>query len=124
MKPLILVVEDDEITSSLIRFKLSNSGYDVVVVGDGTQALEFLKTRTPDLILLDMMMPMMSGKEFLLEFKKLPLGVKIPIIILTAKTLEKDVLEGLALGADDFMKKPFSPSELVARVQTVLARKK
>lgn len=124
MPQTILIVEDEETTASLIRYKLSNSGYDVATVRDGVQAMEFLKSRRPDLIILDLMMPIMSGREFLIGVRRNRTYSEIPVIILSAKTLEQDVLEGLALGADDFMKKPFSPSELVARVKTQLARKK
>jgi two-component system alkaline phosphatase synthesis response regulator PhoP len=120
----ILVVEDEETTASLIDYKLTNSGYQTTVVPDGIQALESLRTSLPDLIILDLMMPLMSGREFLITLREKPDCARIPVIILSAKTLEKDVLEGLALGADDFMKKPFSPSELIARVKTHLARKK
>jgi DNA-binding response OmpR family regulator len=119
----ILVVEDEETTASLILYKLTNSGYQATIVRDGIQALESLKTSRPDLIILDLMMPLMSGREFLIALRKESEYAAIPVIILSARTLEKDVLEGLALGADDFMKKPFSPSELVARVKTHLARK-
>ncbi len=124
MPGTILIVEDEETTASLIQYKLSNSGYHVATVRDGVRAMEFLKTRTPDLIILDLMMPIMSGREFLIGLRKNHAAAAIPVIILSAKTLEKDVLDGLALGADDFMKKPFSPSELIARVKTQLERKK
>ena len=123
MPQTILIVEDEETTASLIQYKLSNSGYDVATVRDGVRAMEYLTTRRPSLIILDLMMPIMSGREFLIGLRKNRKYAGIPVIILSAKTLEKDVLEGLALGADDFMKKPFSPSELVARVKTQLARK-
>ncbi len=124
MAEQILVVEDEETTASLIQYRLSNSGYEATVLRDGVQAMEFLKTTIPDLIILDLMMPRMSGREFLICLRKNSEHARIPVIILSARTLEKDVLDGLALGADDFMKKPFSPSELVARVKTQLARKK
>jgi DNA-binding response OmpR family regulator len=124
MAETILVVEDEETTKSLIRYKLTNSGYQVVVASDGVEALNFLKTTTPDLIILDLMMPLMSGREFLISLRERNKYDDVPVIILSAKTLEKDVLEGLSIGADDFIKKPFSPSELVARVQMHLARRK
>ena len=125
MTETILVVEDEETTKSLILYKLTNSGYKVAAVSDGVQALEFLqKRKLPDLIILDLMMPLMSGKEFLITIRENDRYRRLPVIILSAKTLEKDVLEGLSLGADDFMKKPFSPSELIARVKMQLARRK
>jgi two-component system alkaline phosphatase synthesis response regulator PhoP len=119
----ILVVEDEETTRSLIQYKLKNSGYNVVSVSDGAQALEVLRTTKPSLIILDLMMPLMSGREFLITLRQRDAFKKLPVIILSAKTLEKDVLEGLSLGADDFMKKPFSPSELIARVRMLLSRR-
>lgn len=124
MAETILVVEDEETTKSLILYKLSNSGYRVATVSNGVQALEFLQKSVPDLIILDLMMPLMSGREFLASIREIEKFRSVPVIILSAKTLEKDVLEGLSLGADDFMKKPFSPSELVARVKMQLARRK
>jgi len=124
MAETILVVEDEETTKSLIRYKLANSGYRVAVASDGVEALKLLKTTTPDLIILDLMMPLMSGQEFLISLRERKKYDDIPVIILSAKTLEKDVLEGLSIGADDFIKKPFSPSELVARVQMQLSRRK
>ena len=124
MAETILVVEDEETTSSLIRYKLTNSGYTVKCVSDGVQALDAVRASPPDLILLDLMLPMFSGREILITLRKEKEFAGIPIIILSAKTLEKDVLEGLALGADDFIKKPFSPSELVARVRMQLSRRK
>jgi DNA-binding response OmpR family regulator len=124
MAETILVVEDEETTKSLILYKLSNSGYRVAAVSNGIQALEFLQKKLPDLIILDLMMPLMSGKELLISIRENEKSKSIPVIILSAKTLEKDVLEGLSLGADDFMKKPFSPSELIARVRMQLARRK
>jgi DNA-binding response OmpR family regulator len=120
----ILVVEDEPTTKALIQYKLKNSGYTVHSVSDGTEGLAFLEREVPDLIILDLMMPVMSGQEFLVELRRKEHNSDIPVIILTAKTMEKDVLEGLALGADDFVKKPFSPSELLARVKTQLARSK
>jgi len=119
----ILVVEDEPTTKALIQYKLKNSGYEVHSVSDGTEGLAYLEHQVPDLIILDLMMPVMSGKEFLLELRRREVHGDIPVIILTAKTMEKDVLEGLALGADDFVKKPFSPPELLARVKTLLARR-
>jgi two-component system, OmpR family, alkaline phosphatase synthesis response regulator PhoP len=123
-KSKILVIEDESTTKALIQYKLQNSGYEVFCVSDGTEGLSFLENTVPDLIILDLMMPLMSGKEFLLHLRRNERLPHIPVIILTAKTLERDVVEGLSLGADDFVKKPFSPSELVARVRAHLARRK
>jgi DNA-binding response OmpR family regulator len=123
-KAKILVIEDEATTKALIQYKLQNSGYEVACVSDGTEGLVYLEKSVPDLIILDLMMPLMSGKEFLLTIRRDGRLPHIPVIILTAKTLERDIVEGLSLGADDFVKKPFSPSELVARVRAQLARRK
>jgi DNA-binding response OmpR family regulator len=122
-KETILVIEDEPTTKALILYKLKNSGYAVDCVSDGTEGLDYLEKSTPDLIILDLMMPLMSGKEFLIIMRQNERYRNIPVIILTAKTLERDIVEGLSLGADDFVKKPFSPSELAARVRALLARR-
>jgi DNA-binding response OmpR family regulator len=124
MPQKILVVEDDRSIQSLISYKLKNTGFEVFSAFNGAEAMEFLSKNTVDLILADLMMPVMSGKEFLVAVKKDPSLKDIPVVILTAKTLENEVIEGLTLGADDYIKKPFSPSELVARVRNVLSRVK
>jgi DNA-binding response OmpR family regulator len=124
MSPTVLVVEDDPTIQSLVSFKLKNSGFEVFTVSNGAEAIAFLKNTLVDVMLLDLMMPVMSGKEVLLAVKKDERTKHIPVIILTAKTLEKEIVDGLSLGADDYMKKPFSPGELVARVRSVLARSK
>jgi len=122
-KETILVIEDEPTTKALILYKLKNSGYAVDCVSDGTEGLDYLEKSMPDLIILDLMMPLMSGKEFLIIMRQNERYRNIPVIILTAKTLERDIVEGLSLGADDFVKKPFSPSELAARVRALLARR-
>lgn len=124
MSQKILVIEDDRSIQSLISYKLKNSGFEVFVAGNGAEGLELLIKNPVDLILADLMMPVMSGKEFLVAVKKNDLTKDIPVVILTAKTLENEVIEGLSLGADDYIKKPFSPAELVARVRNVLSRVK
>ncbi|MCX6139096.1 MAG: response regulator [Ignavibacteriales bacterium] len=122
MAQKILIAEDDKNVQALVVFKLKNSGFDVVAVNNGIEAIEYLKHSTVDLVMLDMMMPLMSGKEALLVIKSEPKTKSIPVVFLTARTLEKEVVEILSLGADDYIKKPFSPSELVARVRAVLIR--
>ncbi len=124
MPQRILVVEDDRSIQSLISYKLKNSGFEVFIAGNGAEGLDFLGQNPVDLILADLMMPVMSGKEFLVAVKKNDATKDIPVVILTAKTLENEVIEGLSLGADDYIKKPFSPAELVARVRNVLSRVK
>ncbi len=116
----ILVVEDEATTKALIQYKLKNSGFEVASADDGTEALAFVAQHEVDLIILDLMMPLMSGNEFLIELRRS--GNRVPVIVLTARTLEKDIVEALSLGADDYVKKPFSPSELIARVRSLLGR--
>lgn len=119
----ILIVEDDSNIEQLISFKLKNSGYTVFTARDGMKALEFLKNNSVDLIVTDMMMPVMDGRELVLQLKKDPKTKSIPTIMLTSRSLEKEIVEAFSLGVDDYVKKPFSPQELVARIKTVLARR-
>jgi DNA-binding response OmpR family regulator len=124
MAEKILVVEDDTNIEQLVTFKLKNSGYQVHIAHNGVEALEFLEKNSVDLIVTDVMMPVMGGKELVIELKKNPATKGIPVIMLTSRTLEKEIVEGFALGIEDYIKKPFSPQELIVRIKTVLARKK
>ena len=123
MGQTILVAEDQQPVRSLIEFKLRNSGYTVVCVEDGRAALQKARELKPDLILLDVMMPLMTGFEVLGALRQEETTKKIPILMVTAQSNEEEVLKGLELGADDYITKPFSPNELAARVKTVLLRK-
>jgi len=124
MAEKILVVEDDQNIKYLVTFKLKNAGYEVFSASNGVEALQFLEKNSVDLIITDVMMPLMTGKELIIKLKHNPATQHIPTIMLTSRTLEKEVVEGLSLGADDYIKKPFSPQELLARVKNVLSRKK
>jgi DNA-binding response OmpR family regulator len=115
----LLVAEDDVKQAELLRRYLEREGHEVVVVHDGRAAIDECQRRRPDLALLDIMMPKVDGLD---ACRVLRATSDIPIIFLTARTTEDDVLLGLDLGADDYMTKPFSPRELVARVRTVLRR--
>jgi DNA-binding response OmpR family regulator len=115
----ILVVEDDPKTSSLVRLYLENAGYEVAVAAGGRQALAAARGRRPDLVVLDVMLPEIDG---LAVCRALRAESEVPVILLTARTMEEDKLRGLELGADDYVTKPFSPRELVARVRAVLRR--
>lgn len=119
MKPTILIVDDDRKTVDLIRLYLEKDGYPIEVAYHGRQALELARRKQPGLILLDLMLPVVDGLEVC---RILRTESKVPIIMLTAKTTEEDKLVGLDLGADDYITKPFSPRELVARVRAVLRR--
>ena len=119
----ILVAEDQQHVRSLIEYKLRNSGFVVVAVEDGIAALQKAEEIIADLVLLDVMMPLMIGFEVLSALKKNQKTNDIPILMLTAQSKEVEVLKGLELGADDYITKPFSPNELAARVKTVLLRR-
>jgi DNA-binding response OmpR family regulator len=117
----ILVVEDDRKTSAAVRLYLENAGFEVAVAFDGRQAIEAARTLRPDLIVLDVMLPQVDGLEVCRTLQG-ESEVPTPVILLTARTTEEDKLRGLDLGADDYVTKPFSPRELVARVRAVLRR--
>jgi len=119
MKPTVLVVDDDKKTVDLIRLYLEKDGYQVLTAFDGRQALDLSRRRQPGLIILDLMLPRVDGLDVCRILRS---ESKVPIIMLTAKTTEEDKLVGLDLGADDYVTKPFSPRELVARVRAVLRR--
>jgi DNA-binding response OmpR family regulator len=121
MKPTILVVDDDKKTVDLIRLYLEKDGYRVLVAYDGHGAIDIARNRRPGLIILDLMLPKVDGLDVC---RLLRSESNVPIIMLTAKTTEDDKLVGLDLGADDYVIKPFSPRELVARVRAVLRRGK
>jgi DNA-binding response OmpR family regulator len=118
-KPSILVVDDDRKTVDLIRLYLEKDGYRVLVAYDGRSAIDIARNRRPGLIILDLMLPKVDGLDVCRELRA---ETNVPIIMLTAKTTEDDKLAGLDLGADDYVTKPFSPRELVARVRAVLRR--
>ncbi len=124
MAEKILVVEDDPNIEQLVTFKLKNSGFQVYNAHNGVEALEFLKKNIVNLVVTDIMMPIMGGKELVMELKKNPETKTIPVIMLTSRTLEKEIIEGFSLGVEDYIKKPFSPQELIVRIKTVLARSK
>jgi two-component system, OmpR family, alkaline phosphatase synthesis response regulator PhoP len=115
----ILVVDDDTKIAELVRLYLIREGYTVQIALDGVEALKIARETHPDLIVLDIMLPGMTGLEVC---KTLRNESSVPIILLTAKTTEQDRIEGLDLGADDYVTKPFSPKELAARVRAVFRR--
>lgn len=119
----ILVVDDEEDILELVTFNLTREGYIVRRASSGEEALESVRKKIPHLIILDLMLPGMDGLEAARRLKKDPSTEDIPIIMLTAKGEEADVVAGLELGADDYVTKPFSPRVLTARVKTVLRRK-
>ena len=118
-KPLVLVVDDDPNIVALARLYLERDGFRVAEADNGTQGLELARKEQPSLVVLDLMLPGLDGFEVC---RKLQVESVVPIIMLTARVEEADRLEGLDLGADDYMTKPFSPRELAARVRAVLRR--
>jgi len=122
IKPRILVVEDDAHISELVRYNLDREGFDVSHCDDGEEALLKAEEDTPDLIVLDWMLPHVSGIEVCRQLRRRSQTLNIPIIVLTARTEEADRIRGLETGADDYMTKPFSPRELIARINAVLRR--
>lgn len=119
MKRRILIVDDDVKIVELLQLYLEKEGYSTLVAYDGFTALSLARQKRPDLVLLDLMLPVMDGLDVC---RILRAESNIPIIMLTAKTTEADMLLGLDLGADDYINKPFSPRQVVARVRTVLRR--
>ncbi|MFZ0889917.1 MAG: response regulator transcription factor [Candidatus Binataceae bacterium] len=118
----VLVVEDDHDIRELIRYNLAQEGFAVEEAADGAQALERIKRRAPDLIVLDLMLPGMSGLELCRRIRATAETASLPILVATAKGAEVDRVLGLEMGADDYVVKPFSPRELVARVKALLRR--
>lgn len=116
----VLVVDDDRKTVELARLYLEKNGYKVLMASTGTDALDVARNKQPDLIVLDLMLPGLDGLDICRVLRSE--GNKVPIIMLTARTLDDDKLAALDLGADDYVTKPFSPRELVARVRAVLRR--
>lgn len=123
-KDKILIVDDEHHIQELIKFNLKNNGFEVLVASDGIEALKVAKSNIPNLILLDVMLPGMDGYDVCKEIRKDNVISNIPIIMITAKGEELDRVLGLELGADDYITKPFSVRELVARVKAVLRRTK
>ncbi|MET1027078.1 MAG: phosphate regulon transcriptional regulator PhoB [Dongiaceae bacterium] len=123
-QPLILVVEDEAALVTLLRYNLEREGFRVLEASNGEEALLLIKEQRPDLVLLDWMLPILSGIEICRQIRRSPEHRLTPVIMLTARGEEADKLRGLEVGADDYVTKPFSPSELVARVRAVLRRAK
>ena len=122
IKPRVLIVEDETALVELLRYNLEQSGFLVSVAYDGEEALSSVQEDVPDLILLDWMLPLMSGIEVCRQLRRQTITANLPIIMLTARGEEGDRVRGLDAGADDYVSKPFSPTELVARIRAVLRR--
>jgi two-component system, OmpR family, phosphate regulon response regulator PhoB len=122
MKPLVLIVEDEAALVTMLRYNLESEGFDVCEAADGEEALVTIAERRPDVIVLDWMLPLLSGLEVCRQIRRSPASRTVPVIMLTARGDEGDRVRGLNSGADDYIVKPFSPSELIARIRAVMRR--
>ncbi len=121
-QPLIMVVEDEAAISTLLEYNLTREGYDVRIAADGEEGLLRIEEDGPDLVVLDWMLPKISGIEVCRRLRSKPETRNVPVIMLTARSEEADRVRGLDTGADDYLTKPFSMSELSARIKAVLRR--
>jgi two-component system phosphate regulon response regulator PhoB len=121
VKPKVLVVDDEHDLVRLVRYNLEQEGFTVFCAFDGTEALELVYNKRPDLVILDLMLPDMPGIQICQRIKQ-ELGKRIPVLMLTARAAEQDRIAGFEAGADDYVTKPFSPRELVLRVKAMLNR--
>ncbi|NLF08460.1 MAG: response regulator [Pirellulaceae bacterium] len=122
MKQSVLVIEDEDDIRELVSYNLLKEGYQVAGAASGEDALAAVESKTPDLILLDIMLPGLDGLKVCRKLKENPRLASIPVVMLTAKGEEPDIVAGLNMGADDYITKPFSPKVLLARVRAVLRR--
>ena len=122
MKPYVLIAEDESAVSELLQYNLKREDYEVAIASDGEEALLMIDERAPDLLLLDWMLPKVSGIEVCRRVRSGGVNPNLPIIMLTARGEESDRIRGLDTGADDYVTKPFSTTELMARVRAVLRR--
>ncbi|PWJ56088.1 Response regulator receiver domain-containing protein [Quadrisphaera granulorum] len=118
----VLVADDDLDIRELVAFKLAQAGYEVRSAPDGAAALDLARAGGVDIVVLDLMMPGLSGLDVCAELRRQEATADLPVIMLTARAQDQDVASGFAAGADDYVVKPFSPRELVSRVQAVLGR--
>ena len=118
----VLVVDDEPDITGLVSYHLAKAGYRVMTVADGREALQLARDQRPDLVVLDLMLPVVSGYDVLAELRKREETRDVGVILLTARKEQADRIKGLSLGADDYLAKPFSPQELVLRVRAVLRR--
>ena len=119
----ILVCDDDPLLVDLLEYRLSSRGYDVAVARDGSEGLAWLEDNRPDAVILDAMMPVVDGYEVLRHIRENPTTATLPVIMLTARKQERDIVGALQLGANDYIVKPFIPEELVARLSRLLEGK-
>ncbi len=122
LKPLVLVVEDEAALATMLRYNLEKQGFRVEEAADGPEALNRIAEAAPDLVLLDWMLPAMSGLEVCRQIRRRPGTRELPVIMVTARTEDQDAVRGLNTGADDYITKPFSMEALLARIRALLRR--
>jgi DNA-binding response OmpR family regulator len=120
--PLIVVVEDEQAIQDVIAYNLRREGYEVLLAGHGNKGLALIQSKRPALVILDLMLPGIDGLSICQQLRADPKTRSIPLMILSAKEEESDIVIGLSLGADDYLAKPFSPREMLARVKALLRR--
>jgi two-component system phosphate regulon response regulator PhoB len=120
--PVVLIADDDPDILTMVQLRLERSGYTVLAARNGREAVELAERHLPDLVVLDVSMPELTGLEALVALKGVPLTQSIPVILLTARATQQDIEIGLAAGAAEYMVKPFSPQELAARVSAFVDR--
>jgi DNA-binding response OmpR family regulator len=118
--PLVVVADDDTITRSIINLKLKSRGYNVITASDGSEALRVIEAESPDLVVLDAMMPGINGFELLRQIKTTPKTAGTLVVMLTSRKLEQDIVGALNAGASDYLVKPFIPEELAVRIARLL----
>jgi DNA-binding response OmpR family regulator len=121
-QPLVLIADDDPDILALVSFRLERAGYEVVQARNGEEAVQVALARRPDLAVIDVMMPRIDGYEATRQLRQQEETSRMPIILLTARVQEEDIARGFDAGADDYVRKPFSPQELSSRVQAALGR--
>jgi DNA-binding response OmpR family regulator len=121
-QPLVLIADDDPDILALVSFRLERAGYEVVQARNGEEAVQMALARRPDLAVIDVMMPRIDGYEATRQLRQQEETSRMPIILLTARVQEEDIARGFDAGADDYVRKPFSPQELSSRVQAALGR--
>jgi DNA-binding response OmpR family regulator len=122
-RPTILIADDDQDILALVAFRLKHADYEVLTASDGEQALELVLEHLPDLAILDVRMPKVNGFDLTRRIRADEKTERMPVILLTASVQEASVARGFEAGADDYLKKPFSPPELLARIQAALGRR-
>lgn len=123
-QPVVLVADDNRVVRDLIIFRLERSGYRVLAAGDGAEALRMVRDQLPDIAILDVMMPLLTGVEVTERIRADEVTSHIPVILLTARVQEADITRGFDAGADDYIRKPFNPQEIRGRVQAILGRRR